>query len=135
MADATLDVIRAVYAAWNRDDFPGPPGLLDPDIEYVNPPDAVEPGTRRGLAAFTRALTKTLEGWETWRMEVEEISAYGEDVAVIVRYRARGRTSGAEVEGRESALWTVRDGKVVRYAWFHGHTDASRAMRERVDTV
>ena len=135
MAEATLDVVRAVYAAWNREDFPGPPELLDPDIEYVNPPDAVEPGTRHGLPAFTRALTKTLEGWETWQMEVEEISAHGEDVAVVVRYRARGRTSGAEVEGRESALWTVRDGKVVRYAWFHGDTDANRAMRKRAGTV
>jgi ketosteroid isomerase-like protein len=135
MAEATLDVVRAVYAAWNRANFPGPPELLGPDIEYVNPPDAVEPGTRHGLAAFTRALTKTLEGWETWQMEVEEISGHGEDVAVVVRYRARGRASGAEVEGRESALWTVRAGKIVRYAWFHGHTDASRAMRERAGTA
>ena len=33
--------------------------------------------------------------------------------------KARGRGSGVEVEGRESALWTVRDGKVCRYEWFH----------------
>ena len=33
-----------------------------------------------------------------------------------------------EVEGRESALWTVRDGKVTRYAWFHGATDALEAV-------
>jgi uncharacterized protein len=135
MGETALDVVRAMYAAWNREDFPGLPELLDPDIEYVNPPDAVEAGTRRGLAAFTRALTKTLEGWETWQMEIEEVSAHGEDVAVVVRYRARGRASGVEVEGRESALWTVREGRVVRYAWFHGDSDASRAMRERAGTV
>ncbi len=135
MAEAILDVVHAVYAAWNRGDLPGPPELLDPHIEYVNPPDAVEPGTRHGLAAFTRAVTQTLEGWETWQVEVEEISAHGEDVAVVLRYRARGRASGAEIEGRESALWTVRSGKVVRYAWFRGDTDAGQAMRERVDTV
>ena len=131
MAEAAVEVVRAVYAAWNRAEFPGPPELLNPEIEYVNPPDAIEAGTRHGLAAFTRALKKTLEGWETWQMDVEEMSANGEDVAVIVRYRARGRASGAEIAGRESALWTVRDGRVVRYAWFHGHADASRVMRER----
>jgi uncharacterized protein len=135
MGETALDVVRAMYAAWNREDFRGLPELLDPDIEYVNPPDAVEAGTRRGRAAFTRALTKTLEGWETWQMEIEEVSAHGEDVAVVVRYRARGRASGVEVEGRESALWTVREGRVVRYAWFHGDSDASRAMRERAGTV
>jgi ketosteroid isomerase-like protein len=48
----------------------------------------------------------------------------GHEVAVVVRYRARGRGSGVEVQGRESALWTLRDGKVVRYAWFHEPADA-----------
>ena len=45
-----------------------------------------------------------------------------------VHYRARGRGSGAEVEGHESALFTFRDGKVVRYEWFHGETDAFEAL-------
>ena len=49
----------------------------------------------------------------------EQFKAVADQVAVVVRYRARGRGSGVEVEGRESALWTVRDGQVVRYAWFH----------------
>jgi ketosteroid isomerase-like protein len=131
MGEANLDVVRALYAAWNDQAFPGPDALLDPDIEYVNPPDAVEPGVRRGLDAFAQAVAKTLEGWESWRMELEDMTSHGDDVAVVVRYRARGRSSGVEVEGRESALWTVRDGRAVRYAWFHGEADATAAMRDR----
>jgi ketosteroid isomerase-like protein len=46
----------------------------------------------------------------------------------VVRYRTRGRGSDVEVEGRESALWTLRDGKVVRYEWFHGPTEALEAL-------
>lgn len=53
--------------------------------------------------------------------------ADGDRVAAVVRYRARGWSSGVEIEGRESALWTFRDGKVVRYEWFHGPEDAFRA--------
>jgi ketosteroid isomerase-like protein len=135
MEDARLEIVRSVYEAWNREDFPGPLELLDADIEYVNPPAAMESGTRRGLPAFTRALTKTLEGWETWHMEVEEMSAHGNDVAVVVRYRARGRVSGAEVAGRESALWTLRDGRVIRYAWFHDADGANQAMRDRAPGI
>lgn len=130
MGEANVEIVRTVYAAWNREEFPGPSGLLDPDIEYVNPPDAVEPGTRCGLEAFEHAITKTLEGWETWRMEVEDLESHGDDVAVVLSYRARGRTSGLDVEGRESALWTVRDGRVIRYAWFRGPDDAKRALRD-----
>ena len=131
MGQSGLDVVRAMYAAWNREEFPGPPDLLDPNIEYVNPPDAIEPGTRYGVEAFTRAVARTLEGWETWRMELEDIRSHGDDVAVVVHYRARGRASGLELEGQESALWTVREGRVVRYAWFQHADHASHAMRER----
>ena len=48
-------------------------------------------------------------------------------MAVVVRYRAHWRTSGVDVESHESALWTLRDGKVVRYEWFNGPNDALEA--------
>jgi ketosteroid isomerase-like protein len=47
-----------------------------------------------------------------------------DEVLVVVRYTARGRGSGMQIEGRESARWTLRDGKVTRYEWFHGAEDA-----------
>jgi ketosteroid isomerase-like protein len=127
MTEENVEVVRRFYAAWSGDELPGPTELMNPEIEYVNPDRAVEPGTRRGLAAFSRAVEKVFEGWETWQMEPEQFRAVGDQVAVVVRYRGRGRGSGVEVEGRESALWTVRDGKVVRYAWFHGPADALEA--------
>jgi ketosteroid isomerase-like protein len=52
----------------------------------------------------------------------------GDQIAVVVRYRTRGRGSGIDVEGRESALWTLRDGKVVRYKWFKGPREALEAV-------
>lgn len=131
MSRENVAVVRSVYEAWGRDDLPGPAELLDDEIEYVNPPGAVEPGIRHGRAEFGRAVEKVLEGWEMWRMEPEEYTAQGAQVAVVVRYRARGRGSGVEVEGRESALWTIRDGRVVRYEWFREPADALEAMRSR----
>jgi ketosteroid isomerase-like protein len=127
VSERNVAVVRRVYEGWARGEHPGPADLLDADVEYVNPPGAVEPGTRRGLAEFGRAVEKVFEGWETWDMEPDEFTPVGDQVVVVVRYRARGRGSGVEVEGRESALWTVRDGKVVRYAWFHGPDDAFEA--------
>jgi ketosteroid isomerase-like protein len=61
-------------------------------------------------------------------MEPEMLTAVGDQVAVSVRYRARGRSSGVEVEGRESAVWTLRDGKVVRYEWFQQPDEAFEAV-------
>ncbi len=128
MSEDNVAVVRRVYDAWARDEFPGPPDLLDEEIEYVNPPMAVEHGTRHGLAEFARAVQKVFEGWETWRAEPEEFTQRGDQVAVVVRYRARARGSGVELEGRESALWSVRAGRVVRYEWFPDAGDALAAV-------
>jgi ketosteroid isomerase-like protein len=128
MSQENVEVVRSFYDAWARDEFPGSTQLMHPDIEYVNPPGAVEPGTRRGRMAFGQAVEKVFEGWESWEMEPEVFKAVDDQVAVVVRYRARGRGSGVQVEGRESALWTLRERKVVRYAWFHEATDALQAV-------
>jgi len=122
------EVVQAIYDAWAREERPGPVELLDAQIEYVNPAGALEPGTRRGLSGFADAVEKTYEGWDAWEMKLERLHVAGDRVAVVVQYRARGRGSGVELEGRESALWTIRDGKAVRYEWFHGPTDALDAI-------
>jgi ketosteroid isomerase-like protein len=98
MSEENVEIVRRFYDSWADDEFPGPIELMDPEIEY--------------------------EGWEAWEMEPQQFRAAGDQVAVVVRYRAKGRGSGVEVEGRESALWTLRDGKVARYAWFHEPMDA-----------
>ena len=128
MSDHQVEIVRRLYANWAAGDVPGPVELFQDDVEYVNPAGAIEPGTRSGMAEFARAGAKLLESWEFWKAEPEEMRAEGERVAVVVRYRARGRGSGAEVEGRESALFTFRDGKVARYEWFHGEADAFEAL-------
>jgi uncharacterized protein len=128
MTAANVDVVQALYDAWARGEFPGPVELLDPGIEYVNPDGAIEPGVRHGLAEFRHAVGRVFEGWESWRMRPERFESVGDQVAVVLRYTAQGRSSGVVVEGRESALWTLRNGRVVRYAWFHGPDDALRAV-------
>jgi uncharacterized protein len=114
MSEENVEIVRRFYRAWAGHEFPGPIELMDPEIDYINPAGAVEPGTRRGRTAFGAAVEKVFEGWGTWEMEPEQFTAVGDRVAVVVRYRARGRASGVEVEGRESALWTLRDGNPSR---------------------
>jgi ketosteroid isomerase-like protein len=129
MARDNVEIVREIYAAWSRDEFPGPAHVLDEEIEYVNPAGAVEPGTRYGLAAFDRAVQQVfVDGWDSWRFDLERCAPSGDRVAVVLRYRARGRGSRVEVEGRMSALWTLRAGKAVRFEWFHEPDEALEAV-------
>jgi ketosteroid isomerase-like protein len=127
MSEENVEIVRSFYRAWARNDLPGPVELMDPEIEYVNPIRAVEPGTRRGRAAFGGAVEKVFDGWERWEIELEQLRPVGNHVAVVLRYRNRVQGSTADVEAHESALWTLRDGRVVRYAWFHEPAEALEA--------
>ena len=42
MSQEKAEIVRSVYEAWIRDDLPEPADLFDAQIEYVNPPGAVE---------------------------------------------------------------------------------------------
>lgn len=128
MSQQNVEVVQRLYEAWGREEVPGPLELLDAEIEYVNPEGAIEPGVRRGLPAFTAAIEKLFDGWATWKMEPEQYRGAKDQVAVTIRYQARARRSGVTIEGRESALLTLQDGKIVRYEWFHGPDDALEAM-------
>lgn len=129
MSASNVEIVRRVYAALARNEFPAT--LLDPDVEYVNPAGAVEPGVRRGIGAFTDAVQAVLDGWQSFRMEPERFTAVGDQVAVVLSYEARGPSSGVEVHGRESALFTLHEGKIVRYEWFHEPDEAHDAAMRR----
>ena len=88
MSQENVEIVRSFYDAWARDEFPGPVELMDPEIEYVNPAGAVEPGTRRGLAAFTRAVEKIFEGWETGRWSRSNSKAWEIRWRCVLRYQA-----------------------------------------------
>jgi ketosteroid isomerase-like protein len=128
MSHESVALAQALFDGWAREGFPGRIDLLDPNIEYVNPPGAIEPGVRKGIEAFVAAMDSVLGAWTSWRMQPERFVAVANKVAVVIRYEAEARSSGITIEGRESALLTLRRGKIVRYEWFHGPDDALNAV-------
>ncbi len=93
-------------------------GLATEDIEYVNPPNAVEPGVRRGPAEVVQAMRRFAEVWSESRHELHELFDCG---------RRRGRlrelvtpaVRGSEVElvQAEAHTWAFRDGRIARFEW------------------
>jgi len=128
MSEANVALVRAIYEAWATGRSAG--DFIDPEVEYVNPPDAVEPGVRIGRRAFAEIRSS----YEDVQIEPQEyIDTAGEDVVVIARVRGRGRGSGLPVDWRHGYIWTVRDGQAVRFRWFNQPQEALAAagLRER----
>jgi ketosteroid isomerase-like protein len=118
MSEESIELVRAIHEAFSRGESPGALGLLHPEVEYVNPPGAVEPGTRRGIAEFEVAMRAAEDVFEDIHIEVREMKSVGEHVVVLASYSARGRTSGVLRENEEGYVWTLRDGMAVSFRWF-----------------
>ena len=122
-----VEIVRGLHEAWNRGEDLIELGLIDEDIEYVNQPDAMEPGTRRGRDGWQRAVGMIFESYEDAHIEVERILDAGERVVVLATFQVRGRGSGVRVRQAQGYVWTLRDGRAVRLEWYFGHERALAA--------
>jgi len=122
-----VEIVRAIHEAFACGESPATLGL-HPDIEYVNPSDAVEPGIRRGIAAYEDAMRSINESFDDVRIELREIKDIGDRVVVLAAYTARGRRSGAQRQNEDGYVWTIRDGKAIRFEWFNDPAKALAAV-------
>ena len=128
MSQENVELVKRLYDAWQEDGFGVVPALMDPDIEYVNPPYAVEPGTRQGYEGFAIAAQNIRNVYPARRFEPLEFYDARNLVAVRVRVVARGVGSSVEVDAERGYVFEVRDGKVVRFAWFNEPLEALKAV-------
>ena len=122
MSQENVEIVRRIYGAWDREESAG--DFMAPDIEYVNPSYAVEPGTRRGRKSFS-VVRETYEDFEIQGQRF--IDAGGDDVVVLAHYTGSGRGSGVPVSGEHGYVWTLREGVAVRFQWFQSHREALEA--------
>jgi len=121
MSQANVEVIRSIYRAWSSNESAR--DLIDPELEYVNPSYAVESGTRHDRGAL-REIRKV---YPDFRVEPERFVDAGEDIVVIGI--ARGTSaSGLEAQWRQGYVWTVRDGRAIRFRWFNDPKEALEAV-------
>ena len=101
MSQENVDVIGRIYAAWASEGSPVPSGLLDSGMDWVEPPDARED------------------------VHIDEILDAGDRVVVLATLHED--EADADAENRKGYVWTLRDGKAIRFDWFNTPDDAMRA--------
>jgi ketosteroid isomerase-like protein len=133
MSRENVEVVRRVYEAVARRDREAVLTLYGPDVEmdFSRSPfvSVFNRSVYRGHAGI-RSLFRERQD-DAWRDIVDELNEVidaGEQVISVVMTRGRGRTSGAEVARTHAAVWTIRDGKVVRVEWFPTREEALEAV-------
>jgi ketosteroid isomerase-like protein len=110
------EIVDQVLEHWTKLE-PIPPKLLHDEVEFVNAPDAIEPGTRRGLDDFREAGSNFGRAYSSLELEIEELIEAGDQIGLIVGMQLTGRGSGIEFHERMGWLFTIRDGKLARFEW------------------
>jgi ketosteroid isomerase-like protein len=118
MSQENVEIVRRIYEQGLFGEDPGRLlNLATPDVEYVNPAYAIEPGVRRGPAAVAQAVRSAHEFFESPRYEVDELFDFGDTVVASLRFYARNRGIETEIVQEEVHTWTLRDGRIARVEW------------------
>ncbi len=118
---------RDLYAAYARGDVDAVVGVAHADVEFVNPPDALEPGVRRGRDEMRAALLSGMESFDSYSVDVDEILDADDDLVVGIRFRGVGLSSQVPIDIQFTHVLTVEDGSLVRIAWFRDRDEALAA--------
>ena len=127
--DQNVEVVRRLYEHMARGEYSFPGGLVDGDLVFARHGKALGllEGEWRGLDEIREAVLDYLRSWEGLTNELEQVRDLGDQVLVFERQRGRGRASGAAMERQMASLFSLRDGRVVRWDSFWDPADALAA--------
>ena len=117
MSQENVDTVRRGFEAFNEGNPRVFLDLYDADIVLRVAPDvAAEPGTLLGAARVERWFQEFFATFgRSARIDVFELIEAGDSVISVHTGTARGRLSGARVEGLHHAvIFTFRGGKIIR---------------------
>jgi ketosteroid isomerase-like protein len=111
MSAEDVALIRAALRAPSADAFYD---ALDPEVEWDVTRAPGDTSVMRGRDAVRAFMQSWRHGIEHWRFEEKDFVDAGDRVVTIA----------AGSEPRPAAVWSVRDGKVVRFVWYERASDA-----------
>jgi uncharacterized protein len=126
MEHPDAQLIRKFYDARAGNDIEVVRSFLPDDVVWHEPGQSEFTGELRGKDAVLRMIEKAREiTGGTFKLNLHDVLANDEHVVALINWTAkRGEKT---IEGREAAVYHVRDGKIAE-AWFL--TDDSRSVNE-----
>jgi ketosteroid isomerase-like protein len=127
MSQENVEVVRAVFAAWNTGDIDALGEMLAPDVVVRVVEEWPEPGPFIGREAAMR-FYKQLR--DTWDADTSELIGDFIDVGdrVVVRFIWHGAGHGPESNLDFTVVYTVRKGSILVVEYFLDRAEALEAL-------
>ena len=124
MRDSTSDniaFVQSLYAAFGRGDVDAILAGVSPDVDWVNvgrPSDFASLGRRSGLDEVRAFFGVLADQADFAEFSPDDFDAVGDKVFVEGHSRMRLKAGGPEVDTDWVHVFTIRDGRVVRFRDF-----------------
>jgi ketosteroid isomerase-like protein len=127
---ASLELVKIALQAYGNGDCEIALALADPLIRWDERASRPDGDLVWGHDKVQRAMRRYLDGWETYRFDLEEVAEVGSGKVVgICRERGKPK-NGAAVDRRFGGLWVVEESKIVSWATYLTPKEAVRAAKE-----
>ncbi|MGO8750586.1 MAG: nuclear transport factor 2 family protein [Thermoguttaceae bacterium] len=127
MGKSNIDIMRRGYDLFAKGDFARLP--FDPQIEWIEPDVEGLPhsGTHHGSEAVINEIFEpTFDKLDDFHLECDQFLDAGDHVVVTGRFLGRGKDTGNDLNATFVHVWTLRNGKAVR---FQNYTDTANWLR------
>jgi ketosteroid isomerase-like protein len=114
MSEENVKIVRRMMDAWNRQDIETMREFADPEVEYVNAPSAVEPGTRQGHEALERVVRIQWEAIPGAQQDLERVHDRGDEVISESLLSRSMPGSDARITQPILMSWKFRNGTIVQ---------------------
>ncbi|KPP93186.1 nuclear transport factor 2 family protein [Erythrobacter sp. HL-111] len=131
MAKSSRDVVEGIYAAFAVGDMAAFGEALAPDIvwnEAENYPYA-DRNPYRGFGEIMEGVfARTVEDFEGFAVQMDDIVDGGDRVVAMGRYTGTWKSTGKPLDVQAAHVWTIENGKVVRFQQYIDTLGTARAM-------
>jgi ketosteroid isomerase-like protein len=128
MSEENVEAVRAGFDAFSRGDMPAFLELADTDVVFTPIPEAPDVEDFHGHEGLLQGLAQvSTEVWDDFSIELREMRDFDDHVLASLRWSGRGPSSGIQVEVDIHALYTFREGKVVRLQFFSSEQQSLEA--------
>jgi ketosteroid isomerase-like protein len=127
MSQENVEIVRRAAEFWANRDLSRMTEIMDPEVVLDLSRNVFNPDVYRGYEGVRRWAEAVDEMWDEFDAKIEEVIDAGDQVLSAARIAGKGRGSGVEVSMRTFGVWTVRNGRILRYAG--GYRDRDEALQ------